>query len=129
VLVDQEAALLAAILAAFVLVPWLVRRPGAAGLRAVAGGAVTALVIASPQLAAMAQAGVRGGPGRPHVKFAAELPSLFAPLINSASVSATWRSASKAVCRYCFMVKATSEWPMRLLSAFQSIFASRPAVA
>jgi hypothetical protein len=38
VLVDQEAALLAAILAAFVLVPWLARRPGVAGLRAVVGG-------------------------------------------------------------------------------------------
>lgn len=40
---------------------------------------MTALVIASPQLAAMAQAGLRAGRGRPHVKFAAELPSLFAP--------------------------------------------------
>jgi hypothetical protein len=28
------------------------------------------------------------------------------------------------VCTYCFMVKATSAWPMRLLSAFQSIFAA-----
>jgi hypothetical protein len=27
------------------------------------------------------------------------------------------------------MVKATSAWPMRWLSAFQSIFAARPAVA
>ena len=79
VLVDQEAALLAAVLAALVLVPWLARRLGAAGLRAAALGAVTALVIASPQLAAMAQAGLRAGRGRPHVKFAAELPSLFAP--------------------------------------------------
>ena len=30
---------------------------------------------------------------------------------------------------YCFIVKATSACPIRLLSAFQSIFASRPAVA
>jgi hypothetical protein len=29
---------------------------------------------------------------------------------------------------YCFIVNATSACPMRLLSAFQSIFASRPAV-
>jgi hypothetical protein len=79
VLVDQEAALLAAILAALILIPWLLRRPGAASLRAVAVGAVTAIVIASPQLAAMAQAGLRAGRGRPHVKFAAKLPSLFAP--------------------------------------------------
>jgi hypothetical protein len=79
VLVDQEAALLAAFLAALVLVPWLLRRSGAAGPRAVGVGAVTAVMIASPQLAAMAQAGLRAGRGRPHVKFAAELPSLFAP--------------------------------------------------
>jgi hypothetical protein len=78
-LVDQEAAVLAAVLAALALIPWLLRQPGAPGLRAVAVAAVTAMVIASPQLAAMAQAGLRGGPGRPHVKFAAELPSLFAP--------------------------------------------------
>ncbi len=79
ILVDQEAAVLAVILAALALIPWLLRRPGAPGLRAVGVGAATAIVIASPQLAAMAQAGLRGGPGRPHVKFAAELPSLFAP--------------------------------------------------
>jgi hypothetical protein len=51
------------------------------------------------------------------------------PIISSASVLATWRSASKSVWTYCFMVNATSEWPMRWLSAFQSILASRPAVA
>jgi hypothetical protein len=79
VLVDQEAALLAAVLAALVLVPWLARRPSASGVTCAAVGAVSALVIASPQLAAMAQAGRRGRPGLPHVKFAAELPSLFAP--------------------------------------------------
>jgi len=32
-------------------------------------------------------------------------------------------------CTYCFIVNATSEWPIRSLSALQSIFASRPAVA
>jgi hypothetical protein len=47
------------------------------------------------------------------------------PMISSASVFATCRSASRSVCTYCFMVNATSAWPMRLLSAFQSIFASR----
>jgi hypothetical protein len=79
ILVDQETSVLAAVLAALTLIPWLLRRPSAPGLRAIAVGAVTAMVIASPQLAAMAQAGLRAGPGRPHVKFAAELPSLFAP--------------------------------------------------
>ena len=51
------------------------------------------------------------------------------PMISSARVFATWRSASRSVCTYCFMVNATSACPMRWLSAFQSIFASRPAVA
>ena len=50
------------------------------------------------------------------------------PMISSASVLATWRSASRSVWTYCFVVNATSEWPTRWLSAFQSIFASRPAV-
>jgi hypothetical protein len=44
-------------------------------------------------------------------------------------VVATWRWASRSVCTYCFIVKAMSEWPIRSLDAFQSIFASRPAVA
>ena len=47
-------------------------------------------------------------------------------MISSARVFATWRSASRSVWTYCLMVNATSEWPMRWLSAFQSIFASRP---
>jgi hypothetical protein len=50
-------------------------------------------------------------------------------MISSASMLATWRSASRSVWTYCFIVNATSEWPMRWLSAFQSILASRPAVA
>ena len=45
-------------------------------------------------------------------------------MISSASVLATWRSASRSVWTYCFMVNAKSEWPMRWLSAFQSILAS-----
>jgi hypothetical protein len=82
-LVDQEAAVLSAALAALTLIPWLLRRPGAASLRAVALGTLTATLIAGPQLVAMAQAAGRGGPAPPptrdYVKYAAELPSLFAP--------------------------------------------------
>jgi len=82
-LVDQEAAILAALLAAVALVPWLVSRPGVESLRATAVGAVTALAVASPQLLAMVQASGRGGPQKPpvanYVHFAAELPSIFAP--------------------------------------------------
>ena len=50
-------------------------------------------------------------------------------MISSASVLPTWRSASRSVWTYCFMVNATSACPIRLLSAFHSIFALRPAVA
>ena len=52
------------------------------------------------------------------------------PMISSASVLATtWPSASRSVWTYCFMLNSTSEWPIRWLSAFQSILAFRPAVA
>jgi hypothetical protein len=82
-LVDQEITVLAAVIAALVLVPWLLRRPGLRELRAVALAAVTAVVVASPQLLAMKQAGGRGGPApvpiANYVAYAARLPGLFAP--------------------------------------------------
>jgi len=82
-LVDQEFSILAVIVAALVLIPWLVRRHGPAELRAAGTGAATALVIAGPQLIAMAQQAAGGGHRAPsvteYVKFAAELPGLFAP--------------------------------------------------
>jgi hypothetical protein len=83
VLVDQEFAMLAVIIAAAVLIPWLVRRPGFVEFRAAALGAVTAAVVASPQIIAMAQQVAAGGYNPPpptnYVRFAAELPGLFAP--------------------------------------------------
>ena len=60
-LVNQESAVMAGLLAAAVLLPWLIRRPDAARLRALAGGAVVALAVASPQLIAMIQQAVAGG--------------------------------------------------------------------
>src|SRR5215475_6589687 len=81
-LVDQELSVLAVILAAGVLIPWLVRRPGAVAYRSTAAGAVTGVVVASPQLITMVQALAAGHsePGTAqYVKFAAQLPSLFAP--------------------------------------------------
>jgi hypothetical protein len=81
-LVDQELSVLAVILAVAVLIPWLVRRPGALAYRAAAAGAVTGVVVASPQLIAMVQAlalGHKNPATGQYVKFAAELPSLFAP--------------------------------------------------
>jgi hypothetical protein len=60
-LVNQESAVMAGLLAAVTLLPWLIRRPAATRLRALAAGAVVALVIASPQLIAMIQQAVAGG--------------------------------------------------------------------
>jgi hypothetical protein len=81
-LVDQEFAVLAVILAALLLVPWLLRGGGAA-LRATGAGALTALIIASPQLAAMVQQAAAGGAAPPpvsnYIRYAAQLPALFAP--------------------------------------------------
>src|SRR5215468_6308092 len=81
-LVDQELSVLAVILAAGVLIPWLVRRPDAVAYRSTAAGALTGVVVASPQLITMVQALAAGHsePGTAqYVKFAAQLPSLFAP--------------------------------------------------
>ena len=62
ILVNQESAVMAVLLAAAVLVPWLVRRPGRPGaLTALAAGAAVAVVVASPQLIAMAQQAIAGG--------------------------------------------------------------------
>ncbi|HEV2373243.1 MAG TPA: hypothetical protein VGS19_13850 [Streptosporangiaceae bacterium] len=81
-LVDQEMSLIALVVAALVVLPWLARRPGVAAWRASAATAVTGLVVASPQLFAMVQVLTMGhvnpDPGQ-YVKFAAELSSLFAP--------------------------------------------------
>ncbi len=61
VLVNQESAVMAVLLAAAALLPWLVRRPAAARLRPLAVGAGVAVVVASPQLIAMAQQAISGG--------------------------------------------------------------------
>jgi hypothetical protein len=81
-LVDQELSVLAVILAIIVLIPWLVRRPGATGYQATAVAAVTGAVIASPQLLTMAQTlalGHSNPAAGQYAKFAGELPGLFAP--------------------------------------------------
>jgi hypothetical protein len=84
VLVNQESAVMAVLLAAAVLLPWLVRDRGA--LRPLAAGAVVALVVAGPQLAAMIQQAASGGTSVSAAKlasdygtFGASLPGLFAP--------------------------------------------------
>ncbi len=54
-LTDQESAVLAATAAGLVLLPWLLRRPGWAGLRRVAVAPLVALAVASPQIVVMIQ--------------------------------------------------------------------------
>ncbi|HEY6277737.1 MAG TPA: hypothetical protein VIX86_15550 [Streptosporangiaceae bacterium] len=85
-LTDQESALLAAAVAALVLLPWLVRAPSLAKLRATADAAVVALLVASPQIVAMAAQAASGGAAIPGFVLAhsyqgsgASLAQMFAP--------------------------------------------------
>jgi hypothetical protein len=95
VLTNQESAALAVLLAAVILLPWLIqaviRRRGAgedrpAGFAGVALAAVIALVVASPQLIAMFVQAGQGGASAPadrlaktYGKFGIGLPTLFSP--------------------------------------------------
>jgi hypothetical protein len=86
VLVNQESAVMAVLLAAAALLPWLARHPAAAPLRALAAGAVAAAVIASPQIIAMIQQAAAGGTAvsattlaSSYGTYGAGLPGLFAP--------------------------------------------------
>ncbi len=94
VLVDQESAVMTVILAGLILIPWLARRPGRPGtaapalarLASLAIGALVAVVIASPQLTAMAQQASAGGStASPRLlaanygRYGAQLPGLFGP--------------------------------------------------
>jgi hypothetical protein len=87
-LVNQESAVMAAILAALCLIPWLVGSRAVATalarLRALAVATVAALVVASPQLIAMIQQERAGGTVAPatsygYTDWVANVPSLFAP--------------------------------------------------
>ena len=85
-LVNQESAVMALILAALVLLPWLVGSPALVltRLRALAAAGVAAAVVASPQLAAMIEQARAGGNAATaaslgYTSWVANLPSLFAP--------------------------------------------------
>ena len=85
-LVNQESAVMALILAALVLIPWLVgsRALVLIRLRALAAAVVAAVVVASPQLAAMIEQARAGGNAATaaslgYTSWVANLPSLFAP--------------------------------------------------
>jgi hypothetical protein len=85
-LVNQESAVLAVILAALLIIPWLVRHPTRDRAAALILGGVVAAVVASPQLIAMIR---QAGPGRtgvqPHLlavtskKYGVGITDLFAP--------------------------------------------------
>jgi hypothetical protein len=86
VLVNQESTVMAVLVAAVALVPWLARKPTAARLRALGAGAVAAAVVASPQLIAMIQQAAAGGTAvsaamlaGSYDAYGAGLPGLFAP--------------------------------------------------
>jgi hypothetical protein len=88
VLTDQESAVLAAIVVALVLLPWLLRRPGWARLWPVLLACVTGTVLASPQIVAMLQEIVasHGGLSIPppllavsYKQYGIGLPGMFTP--------------------------------------------------
>ena len=60
-LVNQESAVMAVLLGAAALLPWLIRRPTMTRLRALSWGALAAAIIASPQLVAMITQAAGGG--------------------------------------------------------------------
>jgi hypothetical protein len=90
VLTDQESAILAGVLAALALLPWLVGRPADGGpgvwvrLRAAAVAAAVTAVVASPQIVAMVQqagdASVsQGALAADYINSGANLQQMFAP--------------------------------------------------
>jgi hypothetical protein len=85
-LVNQESAVMAAILAALLFIPWLARHPARDRAAALILGGVIAVVVASPQLIAMAQQASAGGTEvSPHLlavtgkHYGVGLGDLFAP--------------------------------------------------
>ncbi|HUA40004.1 MAG TPA: hypothetical protein VMA32_00430 [Streptosporangiaceae bacterium] len=97
ILVDQEMAVLAVIVAVLALLPWLLRRRDRSAFWAAGVAAVSAVVVASPQLVAMARAGGKGGPltaaVSSYLRYSASLPDLFAPSPHLASYGLTGLSA------------------------------------
>jgi hypothetical protein len=92
-LVDQELAVLAIVVVVLALLPWLIRQREPRAFWASAVAAVSAVVVSSPQLYAVVRAGGKGGPSSnlygSYVRYAARLPSLFAPSPHLASYGFT----------------------------------------
>jgi hypothetical protein len=106
VLINQESAVMAVLLAAAALLPWLAgRRPGARrpALQALAAGVAAAVVVASPQLIAMIQQAASGGASvSAHVlahtgkSYGVGLADLFAPSQRVASYGLNGLAAAAA---------------------------------
>jgi hypothetical protein len=86
VLVNQESAIMAAVLVILALIPWLASQPSLDRLRDCGLAALTALVLASPQIAAMAWQASSAGTTGPaatlpgwYRRLGAGLPTLFSP--------------------------------------------------
>ena len=86
VLVNQESAIMAAILVLLALIPWVAAQPSLDRLRDCGIAALTALVLASPQIAAMAWQASSGGTAASgsilpawYRRLGAGLPTLFSP--------------------------------------------------
>jgi hypothetical protein len=85
-LTDQESTVLAVILVALVLLPWLVRRPGWGKLKAAALAAGVSAVAGGPQIAAVASQVAAGNAvtspyllGNSYIRYGLQLTGLFAP--------------------------------------------------
>jgi hypothetical protein len=92
VLVDQELALLALVVAALALAPWLLRNLESRNFWACAVATLSAVVVASPQLVAMARAGRQGqlaADATSYGLYSATLPDLFTPSPHVASYGLT----------------------------------------
>jgi hypothetical protein len=86
VLVNQESAIMAAILVILALIPWLAAEPSLHRVRVCGVVALAALAVASPQIAAMAWQSGSGGAAAPasqlpiwYRRFGTGLPTLFSP--------------------------------------------------
>jgi hypothetical protein len=106
VLVNQESAIMAGMLAAAVMLPWLARGPTLAKLRQAALTAAVTALAASPQLAAMAMQVLSGGAAisprmlaRWDAVYGTPLTTLFAP---SPRVSAAGLPAIASVFSYAY---------------------------
>jgi hypothetical protein len=92
-LVDQELAVMAIVVAVLALVPWLIRQREPRAFWASAVAVVSSIVVSSPQIYAVVKASGKEGPSNDlygsYTRYAARLPGLFAPSPHLASYGLT----------------------------------------